>query len=52
MTDARRVEILRAALKVLYTWATFKEGQCLAPEHVKKLCRQTLQETDKDQHQK
>ena len=54
MTDKRRVEILRSALKVIYTWASYDampnpsplKGQCLAPEHVEKLCRVALQKTE------
>ena len=60
MTDARRVEILRSALKVIHTWAEYDampnpspmKGQCLTPEHVEKLCWVALQKTDKDQPQK
>ena len=54
MTDARKIEILRSALKVIYTWASYDampnpsplKGQCLAPEHVEKLCRVALQKTE------
>ena len=54
MTDARRIEILRKALKVLYTWAAYDgmsnqhpmHGRCLKPEHVLKLCWEALAETD------
>ena len=46
MTDKRKIEILRSALKVMYTWATYRKGQCLRPEHVQKLCWKALQETE------
>ena len=45
MTDARKIEILRSALKVIYTWATYNKGQCLTPDHVQKLCWKALGET-------
>ena len=47
MTDKRKIEILRTALQVIHTWATFNQGrQCLTPEHVEKLCSKALQETE------
>jgi len=30
------------ALKVIHTWATFRDGEALVPEHVEKLCQKTL----------
>jgi len=30
------------ALKVIQTWATFRNGQELVPEHVEKLCKKSL----------
>ncbi len=32
----------RGALKVICTWAEFNDGTELVPEHVAKLCRKTL----------
>lgn len=47
-----KLERTRSALKVLYTWATFKSeagnlkaGFYLVPEHVANLCQRTLEET-------
>ncbi len=40
----RRIENLSSALKVIQTWATFRGGEMLIPEHVEKLCKQVLKE--------
>ena len=49
MTDPRikrlekQVETLESALRVIHTWATFRGGEALDPEHVAKLCERTLE---------
>lgn len=38
-------ETLISALRVIYTWATFRDGVALDPQHVAKLIKETLKAT-------
>ena len=38
----RALETTRSALKVICTWAGFRDGECLTPKHTEKLCRKAL----------
>jgi len=40
----RHLENARSALRVISTWATFRNGIELTPESVAKLCARTLKE--------
>ena len=41
-STCRRLEAARSALQVISTWATFQCGIELVPEHVARLCDNTL----------
>lgn len=45
MTPAQKIERLRSALAIIYTWATFDDGIALDPEHVAALASRVLEET-------
>jgi hypothetical protein len=45
MATCARLRNARGALKVICTWASFRGGAALQPEHVEKLCRKALNET-------
>lgn len=42
----RRLDQARSAIKVIHTWATFRDGQYLNPADTRALCRRVLDETE------
>jgi hypothetical protein len=38
----KKLEEARGALKVICTWAKFRNGECLTPKHTEELCLRTL----------
>lgn len=45
MTPAKKIERLRSALAILYTWAIFEGGHLLRPDDVAALTKRVLEET-------
>lgn len=45
MTPDKKIERLRSALRILYTWATFENGSILNPLDVAALTKRVLEET-------
>ena len=41
----RKLAAARGALKVIYTWASFRDGEMLTAKDAMKLCRKVLKET-------
>jgi hypothetical protein len=41
----RKLENARGALKVIYTWASFRDGELLTAKDAKNLCMKALKET-------
>ncbi len=39
-----RIQAAKLALRVIHTWATYRQGENLDPENVRKLCEKTLKE--------
>ena len=48
----KQVATLKSALRVIHTWATFRGGCALDPEHVAKLCKRILEKYNELQIQK
>ena len=42
MGTCQKLERARSALKVICTWASFRDGECLTPKDTEKLCRKAL----------
>lgn len=42
MSKDKNFEQCLTALKVIHTWATFRNGECLVPDQVAKLCEKSL----------
>jgi len=41
----RKLDNARGALKVIHTWASFRDGEMLTAKDAMKLCRKVLKET-------
>ena len=41
----RKLDKARGALKVIHTWASFRDGEMLTAKDAMKLCRKVLKET-------